>query len=135
MDKEELQQRLLAFAAAVRVFCEDLRKNPMNRNSVDQLLDCSSSVGANYRSACRGRSRAEFIAKLGVAVEEIDESMYWLELLLNGGAVTPEGIGPYLDEAGQLRAILAKSYGTAKANHVRNKTKHRTAKSAKSPNR
>ncbi|MEO8680369.1 MAG: four helix bundle protein [Vicinamibacterales bacterium] len=113
----------------------DLRKNPLNWKSVDQLLDCSSSVGANYRGACRGRSRAEFIAKLGVAVEEIDESVYWLEFLLKAGAATAEGVAPHIDEAQQLRAILAKSYGTAKANHERDKAKPRKSQITKSLNR
>jgi phosphoribosylformimino-5-aminoimidazole carboxamide ribotide isomerase len=67
-----------------------------------QLLRCGTSVGANYRAACRARSNAEFLAKLGIVEEEADESAYWLELLLEGELARPEKIAPLLDEAQQL---------------------------------
>src|SRR3990167_7058274 len=76
MTKDELQARTLAFGTAIRHLCLRVRNQPDGRNIATQLLDCATSVGANYRSACRGRSRAEFIAKLGVVVEESDEAVY-----------------------------------------------------------
>lgn len=75
MDKEELQQRSLKFAVDVQRLAVKLIAVPTARGTANQLLDASQSVAANYRAACRGRSRAEFIAKLGVVVEECDESV------------------------------------------------------------
>ena len=73
-------------------------------------------MGANYRSACRGRSKAEFIAKLGIEVEEADESTYWLELVIEGKLLPNRGVVPLLDEANELTAILVASMQTSKAN-------------------
>lgn len=74
------------------------------------------SVAANYRAACRARSRAEFISKLGTVVEECDESVYWLEYLARTGMMFT-GHADLLAEAQELRAIFAASYRTARANH------------------
>lgn len=71
-----------------------------------QLLRAGTSVGANYRAACRGRSRAEFASKLGVVVEEADECVFWLELLIESGTMKIEKIGGLLTEAQQLTAIF-----------------------------
>ena len=79
-----------------------------------QYLKASSSVGANYRAAQRGRSRAEFAAKLGVVVEEIDESVYWLEYMRDGGIAADQAL---LSEAKELCAIFTKSYGTASGHY------------------
>jgi four helix bundle protein len=117
MDKDELQQRTLAFAVAVSGATQILRESPSGRGPADQLSRCSSSVGANYRAPCRARSRAEFIAKLGIVVEEIDEAVYWLELVTLGRLVVLDNLPNLLDEAQQLRAIFAASYGTARKNY------------------
>jgi len=131
MDKNELQQRSLAFAVAITGLTRVMRGNPDARGPADQLARCATSVGANYRAACRARSRAEFIAKLGLVVEEIDEAVYWLEhATLSSLAVSETLQGP-LDEAQQLRAIFAASYGTARKNHQLAQ-KHR--RRPKSPN-
>ena len=71
---------------------------------------------ANYRAACRGRSRREFVAKLGVAVEEVDETVFWLDLVERVGIARPENVRPPRLEAGELLAILSKSLKTAKEN-------------------
>ena len=71
-------------------------------------------MGANYRAACRARSRAEFIAKIGIALEEADESVFWLELLLEGGIVKREKLDALLKEAQELTAIFVSSLCTAK---------------------
>lgn len=84
-----------------------------------QLLRSATSVGANYRSACRGRSRADFLAKLGIAIEEADESLHWLKMLLEAKLVPASKIYKLIDEANQLVAILTASSKTAKAS-VRN---------------
>jgi four helix bundle protein len=86
------------------------------RRSGQQVIDSAASMAANYRAACRARSRAEFIAKLGTVNEECDETVYWLEYVARTGMIF-KGLGDLLDEAQQLRAIFAASYGTARANY------------------
>lgn len=81
-----------------------------------QLLRSGTSVAANYRAVCRSRSRAEFIAKVGVVVEEADETVFWLELLSEVGIVGGTRIQDLLKEANQLLAIFAASQRTARAN-------------------
>lgn len=71
-----------------------------------QLMRCGTAVAANYRAACRSRSRAEFIARIGVVVEEADESMLWLELLGESGVVRPERLRELHPEARELTAIF-----------------------------
>ena len=80
MDRPELETRTKAFAVAAIALCESIRTHPNGWTAAKQLLDCSSSVGANYRATSRARSRAEWIAKMGTVVEEADESVYWLEV-------------------------------------------------------
>ena len=79
-----------------------------------QLLDAGTSVAANYRAACRARSRAEFIAKLGVVLEEADESLFWLELVVDAKLVPLQRADRLLIEADQLTAIFTASVRTAK---------------------
>ena len=83
-------------------------------------------MGANYRACCNSRSRIEFIAKLGVVVEEVDESVYWLELLANHSVSLPNEVAPVLTESRELRAIFAKALGTARTNFKMTKAKNRS---------
>ncbi|QYK51488.1 MAG: four helix bundle protein [Anaerolineales bacterium] len=85
----------------------------------NQLLRSATSVGANYRSACRARSRAEFISKLNIALEEADESLYWLELLHAAHLVPASQLLSLIDETNQLVAILTTSTKTARDNNVK----------------
>ena len=78
-----------------------------------QVLRSGTSVGANYREASRGRSKAEFISKLGVAEEEADESELWIELAMEHKLIPPRRLAPLHKEAGELTAILAASRKTA----------------------
>jgi four helix bundle protein len=80
-----------------------------------QLLRSATSVGANYRAACRAQSRAEFAAKLSIVVEEADESLYWLEILSESGLVKPERLRELIKEADELVAIATSSRKTVKA--------------------
>lgn len=116
MTKEELQERSLTFAVNVRPLGKQIMAVADLRRTGQQLIDCSASMAANYRAACRARSRAEFIAKLGTVNEECDETVYWLEYVARTGMIF-KGLGDLLDEAQQLRAIFAASYGTARANY------------------
>ena len=113
---ETLRRRTFEFAAQAVTFCQRL---PQSRESWEigrQLLRASMSVAANYRAACRGRSRREFIAKLGVAVEEADETVFWLDLLAATGLVDASGLESLRQEARELRAVLARSHRTAREN-------------------
>ena len=79
-----------------------------------QLLRSSTSVGANYRSARRGRSKADFVSRLSIAQEEADETIYWLEMALDSGLVNKDTAGGLLEEADELTAIFTSSIKTAK---------------------
>ena len=78
---ELFKQRTKKFAVEVILFCENLKHTEASRIIVRQLMRSATSVGANYRAACRARSKAEFYSKLSIVIEEADESAYWLELL------------------------------------------------------
>ena len=90
-----------------------LPNNVAGRRIGDQLLRAGTSVGSNYRAACRGRSKAEFIAKLGTVEEEADESAYWMELIMEAGLLAKGRVLPLHDEAEQIRNIIARSRLTA----------------------
>jgi len=79
-----------------------------------QLLRSGTSVAANYRAPCRARSKAEFVAKLGVVLEEVDESVLWIEMLIDAGIIKKSRLNELLNEARQLTAIFTASRQTAK---------------------
>jgi four helix bundle protein len=83
----------------------------------NQLLRSATSVGANYRAACRARSPAEFIAKMGIVEEEADESGYWMELLMDGEIVKREVLGDLHTESNEIVAMVVASIKTARHNH------------------
>jgi four helix bundle protein len=112
---EVLRARTKAFALRIIQLFRSLPRTEEARVLGRQLLRASSSTGANYRAVCRARSRAEFIAKVGVVVEEADECVFWLELLGEARIVPVEQISDLLREANQLLAIFAASQRTAKA--------------------
>ncbi len=124
MDKRELQNRTKQFALRVPKLIDVLPRTAAGRAISNQLVRAATSVGANYRSACRARSRAEFAAKLGIAVEEADESLYWLELGRDGKLVPENMLSLLLKEADELTAILAS--GRKSAMDTSN-LKHRTS--------
>lgn len=117
----ELRQRTFAFAVRSVRFCRRLAEEPANRGIAHQLLDSSTSVAANYRVACRGRSRAEFIAKLGLVVEEADETVFWLELIQAIPLDEAPELAGLLQESRELLAIFAASTITAKLNAAADK--------------
>ena len=116
VDRAKLETRSRAFATAAFAFSTGLRRQPGVRGPADQLVDCATAVGANYRATARARSRPEFVAKLGVVVEEVDEAVYWLEFAIDAGLGDLEMARPLLQEARELRAIFAASYRTARRN-------------------
>ena len=84
----------------------------------NQLLRCGTAVAANYRAVCRSRSKAEFISKMNIVVEEADESVFWLELLSETGVVRKERLSDLQCEANEILAICAASLRTAKQNRA-----------------
>jgi len=113
-ETEELRQRTKSLAIRiVRVY----RSLPNTKDAQvigNQLLRSGTSVGANYRAVCRSRSRPEFISKLGIVLEEADETVFWLELLQETEILTAAKVGELLQEARELTAIFTASQRTAK---------------------
>ena len=107
MNKQELQNRTKQFALRVLKLVDALPRTTAGRAISNQLVRSATSVGANYRAACRARSRAEFAAKLGTVLEEADESLYWLEMIRDGGLMSDSKISLLLREADELTAIVA----------------------------
>jgi four helix bundle protein len=114
MDRPELEARSQKFAVNVIALCRAVRVHPDGRQLADQLQDAATSAAANYRASARARSRAEFVAKLGIVNEEMDESVYWLEVLKRSRMADVATVDPLLEESKELRAIFASSYRTAR---------------------
>jgi four helix bundle protein len=102
---------------------EALPTSIRGRVVADQLMRSGTSVGANYRAVCRARSRKEFIAKLGVVIEEGDESAFWLEVTIESGLLSERRLGPLLKEADELVAIMTAARKTAERRAARPKSK------------
>lgn len=113
MAAEDLRERTKQFALRVIKLVEALPSTIAGRKIGDQLMRAGTAVGANYRAACRGRSKREFIAKVGIVEEEADESAYWMELIIAAHLLKEAKVRPLHDEADQLCRIMAKSRITA----------------------
>jgi len=129
---DQLRQRTFQYALRVIAFCRQLPDNWVAREIGRQLLRSGMGVSGNYWSACRGRSDREFIAKLGVSVDEAEESVLWLTAIAEGGIRDDLETKNVLSEGRELRAILSKSHKTARENRER---KARKAQITKSPTR
>lgn len=114
MDAEEFKGRTKAFAVRVIQLAEVLPNGKVFDIISKQLIRSGTSVGANYRAACRARSRAEFVAKIGIVEEEADETIYWLELLMAQGRIPSEQVKPVIAEARQILAMVIASICTAR---------------------
>jgi four helix bundle protein len=112
----DLKERTKQFALRVMKLVDALPRTVQGRAIANQIIRSATSVAVNYRTACRARSRAEFVAKIGVVEEEADESCFWLELIIDSGLLTEERIRPLLSEAGELVAIMAASRKSAIGN-------------------
>src|SRR5215471_21626632 len=113
---EELRERTKQFAIRVIRLFRALPNVTDAQIMGKQLLRCGTSVGANYRAVCRSRSKAEFIARLGVVAEEADESLFWLELIEETKVLNPKLLEEILKEAKALSAIFSASLKTARGN-------------------
>ncbi|PYP91326.1 MAG: four helix bundle protein [Candidatus Angelobacter sp. Gp1-AA117] len=111
---EELRNRTKQFAIRIVRLFQALPKSSEAQVMGKQLLRCGTSVGANYRAACRSRSKAEFIARMGIVAEEADESVFWLELIEETRILNPKQLEEILKEARQLAAIFSASHKTAR---------------------
>ena len=109
MNATELKHRTKQFALRVMKLVDALPTTRSGHAIGNQLVRSGTSVGANYRASCRARSKAEFIAKIGVVEEEADESGFWMELIIDGGLLPSPKVTALLKEAGELTAIMAAS--------------------------
>lgn len=114
MNYENLKRRTKRFALDIIGLTESLPKDQTCRILAGQLLRCGTSVGANYRAACRAKSTADFISKFGTVEEEADESGYWLELLVDAGKLNQKPAAALIQEASELTTIAVASINTAR---------------------
>jgi four helix bundle protein len=114
MDQDEMKQRTKLFALGIIQLVESLPKERTAGVLGGQLLRSGTSVGSNYRSACRAKSIADFISKMGIVEEEADESLYWMELIIEAGVEVNIKMDALMKEAGELLAITVASIKTAK---------------------
>jgi len=116
MNPEELKDRTKQFALRILKLVGALPKTVEGRAIANQLVRCGTSVAANYRATCRARSKAEFIAKIGVVLEEADEALLWLELIGEANLLPAKRVDPIRVEANELVAIMVASRKSAVSN-------------------
>jgi four helix bundle protein len=114
MEKNDLKERTIRFSLRIMNLVENLPSGKAMGIISGQILRSATSVGSNYRAARRGKSTRDFINKLKIVEEETDETIYWLELILQSGKVKPEKLVPLLTEANELLAIFVASIKTAR---------------------
>ena len=119
MSNENLKVRTTQFALWIIKLVESLPKDEVSRVLGRQLLRSGTSIGANYRAACRSKSAADFISKMGTVEEEADESGYWMELLVESEKATPAKLSALMKEADELTAIAVASITTARKSEPR----------------
>ena len=114
MNKEELRERTKKFALRVLKLVRALPRDASGRALSSQLVRSATSVGANYRSCLRARSRAEWVAKINICLEEADESAFWLELIAEDQMLPANRMEPLLQESSELTAIFAAAIKTTR---------------------
>jgi four helix bundle protein len=122
MTAEEMKKRTKAFSLAIITLISELPETLVARRVADQLIRCGTSVGANYRAVCRAKSKADFISKLSIVLEEADESLFWLEIISESGLFPSHRINPLQIEINEIISILVTSIKTSK-NNSNNKSK------------
>jgi four helix bundle protein len=113
MDRIELQTRLKKFSLRLIPLCEPLPKTKLSSIIEHQLLRSGFSAAANYRAACNGQSKKSFISKLSIALEEIDESVFWIEMIRDANLLAHSKLEPIIFEGNTLTKILGASRRTA----------------------
>jgi four helix bundle protein len=114
MDEKILKERTKQFALRVIRLVEAMPRSQATNVIGNQLIRSATSVAANYRAACRARSKPDFANKMGVLVEEADESHFWLELVVDANLMSAERVKDLLQEANELTAIFVASHKTVK---------------------
>ena len=115
MDAEQMKERTMQYALRIIRLVRSLPRDVVCREMGRQLLKAGTSVAASYRAACRGRSRAEFVSKLGIVEEEGDESLFWMEVLVRSGIVKEKNLQDLMTEGDEIVAIVVRSKKTARA--------------------
>jgi len=117
MTKEELKERTKKFALVIIKLVEELPNTNVGRTISNQIIRSGTSVAANYRAACRARSNADFISKINIVEEECDETLFWLEVIVESNLLKKEKLLYLLKEADELTAIFTASGKTARQNN------------------
>ena len=131
MGKQDLKDRTRRFALRVIRLVRALPNTLEAREIGRQLLRAGTSVGANYRAACRARSKVEFLSKLGIVEEEADESAFWLEIIIYAGLLEKNLVDSLLNEANELTAIMVTSRKSTRKGINQSKRRTRNAKASK----
>lgn len=116
MTPEQFKSRTKRFALRIIALVDSLPQSFTIRRIADQLLRAGTSVGANYRAADRAKSKADFSSKMGTVEEECDESLYWMELLIESGCLRAEAIEDLMNEGREILAMTVSSINTARLN-------------------
>lgn len=114
MDRDELKKRTKEFAHRCVKLALALPDTPLGRHVRKQLIACGTSVGANYRAACIAQSRASFSSKLSIVIEEVDETAFWLEFIIDEKLLPSKRVAPLLCEAKELTSIFVAARRTIK---------------------
>jgi four helix bundle protein len=115
MTPDEMKTRTKQFALGVITLANALPQSDVARVIKNQILRSGTSVGANYRAACRAKSTADFISKMGTVEEEADETMYWMELIVEAGLLSNNPVSALYREADEILAIVVASIKTARS--------------------
>ncbi|MBI2804828.1 MAG: four helix bundle protein [Planctomycetes bacterium] len=114
MKNDNLKLRTKEFAKRVIKLCRQLPRTEEGALIRRQVFRSGTSVGANYRAACRARSKADFVSKMGIVLEEADETLYWLEIIVETEIIKQKLLGPLMKENNELVSIFVASLRTAK---------------------
>jgi len=114
LDGEELKKRTRDFAHRCVKLALALPQSPLGDHIRRQLIKCSTSVAANYRAACIAQSKASFVSKLSIVIEEVDESCFWLEFIIDEKLLNEKQVAPLLNEGEELTSIFISSRKTMK---------------------
>jgi four helix bundle protein len=114
VNADTLKERIKQFAIQAIRLCSTLAKSSESSIITRQLMRSATSVGANYRAVCRARSAPDFVSKLGIVLEETDESLFWIDLLVDTGIASTDKVRLLRSEANELVAIFVASLRTAK---------------------
>ena len=119
MDKKELQKRFKTLAVKTAKLCIRLPFNSANKVYVDQIIRSSASSAANYRSACRAKSKADFVNKLKIVEEELDETMFFYEMIAEFNSDVKKELREFFLEANELLSIIVASINTSNSNIIK----------------